>query len=224
MIARCEEQVRNDTRAVQEYTWERIGDHPGVEQRETVAIYQAARLLNSRFVKQHQLSLADVGLLSDPFPFITEEVISKLVAEKDEYHLAASGFDTDYDLWEFWRDSETRFPRSCEGHRIDSATLCLHGTGLFYSACLHEREAEVELQRPHCSVRSSQQRAGRIGVRRAGETGKRCHGVCFVFFFWLSTFYLVCVRSFNIKISTFEHWGGGARCGDDAAMLITKGK
>ena len=110
MTARCEEQVRNDIKTVQEDTWERKGDHPGAKQREIVAIYQAAWLLNFCFVKQYQLPLADVGLLSDHFLFITEEVIKKLVAEKGEYHLAASDVDADYDLWELWRDSETRLP------------------------------------------------------------------------------------------------------------------
>ncbi|CAB1121112.1 unnamed protein product [Ectocarpus sp. CCAP 1310/34] len=37
----------------------------------------------------------DELLLLDPFPLITEEVITKLVGEKHEYHLAASDVDTD---------------------------------------------------------------------------------------------------------------------------------
>ena len=45
-----------------------------------------------RYVKQHQLTTEDVKLLSRPFPFITEKVTSKLMAEKDEYHIAASSF------------------------------------------------------------------------------------------------------------------------------------
>ena len=49
-------------------------------------------------------------LLSRPFPFITEEVTSKLMAEKDEYHIAASSVDVGYDLWEFWRDNRMRIP------------------------------------------------------------------------------------------------------------------
>ena len=37
---------------------------------------------------------------------------------------------------------------------------------------LHGREAGIELQWPHCSIRSSkvQRRARKIGIRRAGET------------------------------------------------------
>ena len=120
-------------------------DHPGAEQRETVTIYQAARFLNFRFVKQHQLSLANVGLLSDPFPFITEEVISKLVAEKDESHLAASGVDTDYDLWEFWRDSKTRLPHWYE---VAKDIALIQSSSVFFMeqvfsilrACMDERQ------------------------------------------------------------------------------------
>ena len=144
MIARCEEQVRNDMRVVQEYTWERIGDHPGAEQRETVAIYQAARLLNFRFVKQHQFSIADVGLLSGPFPFITEEVINKLVAAKDEYHLAAFGVDTDYDFWEFWRDSKTRLPHWYEVAKdiglIQPTSAFMERVFSILRACMDERQ------------------------------------------------------------------------------------
>ena len=110
MVARCQEQVRQDMTAVQMYAWERIGDHPSAEQRENIAIFQAARLLNFCYVKQHQLSTTDINLLLGPFPFITEEVISNLVGEKDEYYLAASVVDTDYDLWSFWRDNKTKLP------------------------------------------------------------------------------------------------------------------
>ena len=99
--------------AVQLYTWERIGDHDEAEQREAIAIYKAARLLNFRFVKQqHQLSIEDINLLLGPFPFVTDEVIGNLliVLEKDEYCIAASTVDVGYDLWEFWRDSRLRLP------------------------------------------------------------------------------------------------------------------
>ena len=32
------------------------------------------------------------------------------IAEKDEYHIAASSVDVRYDLWEFWRDKRMRYP------------------------------------------------------------------------------------------------------------------
>ena len=59
-------------------------------------------------MKQHKLTADDIDLLLGPFPFVTEDVIKKIVAEKDEYNLAASTVDTEYDLWEFWRDNRTR--------------------------------------------------------------------------------------------------------------------
>ena len=61
-------------------------------------------------MKQQQLTAEDINLLSEPLPFITEEVISKLVAEKDDYKLAASSVHVEYDSWEFWRNSRTRLP------------------------------------------------------------------------------------------------------------------
>ena len=32
------------------------------------------------------------------------------MAEKDEYHIAASSVDVGYDLWESWRDNRMRIP------------------------------------------------------------------------------------------------------------------
>ena len=32
------------------------------------------------------------------------------MAEKDEYHIAASSVDVGYDLWEFWRDNRMMIP------------------------------------------------------------------------------------------------------------------
>ena len=89
MKAQWQEQLSKDAQAVQLYTWERIGDYGAAEQRESIAIYEAARLLNFRFVKQHEFSIEDINLLLDPFPSVTAEVISNLllVLEKDEYYI-----------------------------------------------------------------------------------------------------------------------------------------
>ena len=76
-----------------------------MEQAKAIAAFEAARLLNFRFVKHHQLSNEEIDLLQGSFPFITAEVIGNLVAEKDDYYLAASIVDVGYDLWEFWSDN-----------------------------------------------------------------------------------------------------------------------
>ena len=90
------------------------------------------------------MSLADVGLLSDPFPFITEEAISKLVVEKDEYYLAASGVDTDYDLWELWRDSKTiflhRYEVAMDIVLIQPSSAFMEGVFSILRACMDERQ------------------------------------------------------------------------------------
>ena len=206
MTARCEEQVRNDMKTVQEDTWERKGDHPGAEQRKIVTIYQAAWLLNFCFVKQYQLSLADVGLLSDHFLFITEEVIKKLVAEKGEYHLAAPDVDADYDLWELWRDSETRL---LHWYDVANDTALIQPSSAFMEqdfsilrACMDEMQESSFSASIAVSALLKYNRGRRIGVRRAGKTGKRCHGVCFVFCFDFRLF-ISCV--FALSAFKYQH-------------------
>lgn len=49
-------------------------------------MYLAARLLNFGYAEEHDVSVGDVDLLG-VFRFVTDEVISNLVAEKDEYHI-----------------------------------------------------------------------------------------------------------------------------------------
>ena len=95
MRALLEAEVLEGMQAVQQYTWARIGAHKKVEQAKAIAAFEAARLLNFRFVNE------EIDLLKGSFPFITAEVISNLVAEKDDYYLAASIVDVGYDLWEF---------------------------------------------------------------------------------------------------------------------------
>ncbi|CAB1100668.1 unnamed protein product [Ectocarpus sp. CCAP 1310/34] len=104
MAAKLEDQVRHDILPVQTYTWERIGDHPDAQQHETIAIFEAARLLDFRYVKQHQLHVADIDLLCR-FPFVTENDVARLKDQMDDYNIAASGVDTGYDLWSFWHDN-----------------------------------------------------------------------------------------------------------------------
>eukprot|EP00903_Cladosiphon_okamuranus_P018961 g17438.t1 len=117
MTNTCNEQVRENIRALQEYAWEKFGDHPDAGLAESIAMFKAARLFNFRFVKAHELTLSDVNILggdasegSKPFPFVTDNDISQLIAERDEYHIASSTVDCDYDLWQFWRDNKTRLP------------------------------------------------------------------------------------------------------------------
>ena len=82
--ALLEAEVLEGMQAVQQYIWARIGAHEKAEQAKAIAAFEAARLLNFRFVKHHQLSNEEIDLLQGSFPFITVEVISNLVAEKDD--------------------------------------------------------------------------------------------------------------------------------------------
>ncbi|CAB1106177.1 unnamed protein product [Ectocarpus sp. CCAP 1310/34] len=106
MISTVEEHVRKDMLPVQTYTWERIGDHPNAEQRESIALFQAARLFDFRYVKQHQLNVADIDLL-DRFPFVSED-FARLKDQMVDCNIAASEVDTGYNLWAFWHDSRRK--------------------------------------------------------------------------------------------------------------------
>ena len=58
--------------AVQMYALQRIGDHLYAEIHEAIGMYQAARLLNFTYVKQHELSTADIELLDRDFRSLTQ--------------------------------------------------------------------------------------------------------------------------------------------------------
>ena len=144
MKAKFEEQVPEDMKAVQVYTWERIGNYSDAEQHENIAIFEAVRLFNFRYVKQYQLIAEDVNLLSRPFPFITEEATSKLMTEKDEYHIAASSVDVGYDLWEFWRDNRMRIPHwyslAKDMALMQPSTAFMERVFSILRACMDERQ------------------------------------------------------------------------------------
>lgn len=80
MKDQLEEQVRKDMGIVQACAWGRIGDHPDTQLRNGISIFQAARLFNFCFVKQHQLTGTEINLLQESFPFVTEEIICNLVS------------------------------------------------------------------------------------------------------------------------------------------------
>ena len=144
MKAKFEEQVPEDMKAVQVYTWERIGNYSDAEQHENIAIFEAVRLFNFRYVKQYQLIAEDANLLSRPFPFITEEATSKLMTEKDEYHITASSVDVGYNLWEFWRDNRMRIPHwyslAKDMTLMQPSTAFMERVFSILRACMDERQ------------------------------------------------------------------------------------
>ena len=66
------------------------------------------------------------------------------MAEKDEYHLAASGVDTDYDLREIWRDGKTRLPHWYEAAKdialIQPSSAFMERVFSILRACMDERQ------------------------------------------------------------------------------------
>ncbi|CAN0555123.1 unnamed protein product, partial [Ectocarpus sp. 12 AP-2014] len=97
-----ETKARDELLPVRKYAWDRIRDHPGAIERETLRLFEGARLLNFTFVKQHELGFADIDTLGEVFPFVTTTVLHQLVTDKDEYNIAASNTDAGIDLWAFW--------------------------------------------------------------------------------------------------------------------------
>ena len=124
---------------------------------------------------QHQLTAEDVNLLSRSFPFITEEVTSKLMAEKDEYHIvAASSVDVGYDLWEFWRDNRMRIPHwysvAKDMALMQPPSAFMERVFSILRACMDERQEPSYSDRIAASAPQVQQRARETVVRHAGDT------------------------------------------------------
>ena len=70
------------------------------------------------------------------------------MAEKDEYHIAASSVDVGYDMWEFWRDNKMRIPH---WYSVAKDMALMQPSSAFMERvfsipCLNGREAGVELQ------------------------------------------------------------------------------
>lgn len=105
-----EDKARYDVFSVRKYAWDRIGDHAAAEQREALRMFEAARLLNFTYVKQHDLGSEDVDILEEVFPFVTTAVLHQLIVEKDQYSIAATNADAGYDLWDFWHDNRKKLP------------------------------------------------------------------------------------------------------------------
>ena len=61
--ALLEAEVLKGMQVAQRYTWAKIGAHEKAEQAKAMAAFEAARLLNFRFVKHHQLSNEEIDLL-----------------------------------------------------------------------------------------------------------------------------------------------------------------
>ena len=85
-----EQTARDGILAVRKYAWHRIGDHTAAEQRATIRLFEAARLFNFTYVKQHELDAADIDILQEVFPFVTPTALLQLVVENDQYNIAAS--------------------------------------------------------------------------------------------------------------------------------------
>ena len=72
-------------------------------------IFKAAKLVDFTYMKQHMYTNDDIMELK-VFPFVTNDIVDKLVLEKDNYRVAATNVDVEYDLLSFWRDNRIRLP------------------------------------------------------------------------------------------------------------------
>ena len=59
--------------------------HTAAEQRATIRLFEAARLFNFMYVKQHELDAVDIDILQEVFPFVTPTALLQLVVEKDQH-------------------------------------------------------------------------------------------------------------------------------------------
>ena len=132
-------------REVHVYSWQRFGDHNNAQQAKTIAAFKAARLVNFRYVKHHQLLNEEIDLLQRSFPFVTAEIVQGLVAEKADYHVNASNVDAGCDLWEFWVDHKEDLPR---WHGVAKKIALIQPSSAFMErafsilrACMDERQA-----------------------------------------------------------------------------------
>ena len=94
-------------------------------------------------MKQHELSTEDSTLL-DRFSFVDEDVIEKLVGEKDEYHILASNADAGYDLRQFWHDNRLKLPRWYDVAKdialIQPSSASMERVFSILRACMDERQ------------------------------------------------------------------------------------
>ena len=122
--------------AVRRYAWDRIGDHDHAKLRNTIRMFEAARLFNFTYVKLHPLDIPGIEILDEVFPFVDLDVVHNLELEKNDYNIAASNADAGHYLWAFWHDNRMKLPfwyNECsQRHSVDSAVFCFQGAGIFH--------------------------------------------------------------------------------------------
>ncbi|CAB1100649.1 unnamed protein product [Ectocarpus sp. CCAP 1310/34] len=79
------------------YAYDKIGPHEGAERATVLKYMEAARLIDFTFMRRHKYSAIEVRSLT-VFPFISEQQVDKLLAEKDDHYVAARVTDADYDF------------------------------------------------------------------------------------------------------------------------------
>lgn len=102
-------QLQDEVHVLRAYAYERIGRHPGAKLARTMDLFKAAKLTDFTFMKAHKYSDADVRSLS-VFPFVDGDMVEGLLTERDDYFIAASDTDGDYDHMAFWNLNQHKLP------------------------------------------------------------------------------------------------------------------
>ncbi|CAM9778581.1 unnamed protein product, partial [Ascophyllum nodosum] len=112
--------------------------------RATIRLFEAARLLNFTYVKQHELDATEIDILQEVFPCVTPAALLQLVAEKDQYNIAASNADVGYDLWAFWHDNRLNVPAwydvAKDASLIQPSSAFMERVFSILRACMDERQ------------------------------------------------------------------------------------
>ena len=93
------------------YASERFGFGPDVELSKTLEMFEAAKLIDFAYIKQHGGYTVDEISKLNVFPFVTTEVQQRLRQEKADFFAAAVGTASQYDLMSFWNDNKNKLPQ-----------------------------------------------------------------------------------------------------------------
>ncbi|CAN0189541.1 unnamed protein product, partial [Ectocarpus sp. 8 AP-2014] len=132
--------------ALRRYAHERIGSHSEAKLAETMKLFKAAKLTDFTYMKTHKYSNDKIRSLS-LFPFVDDDMMDGLLKEKNDFYVAATDTDTDYDNMTFWSDNKRILPT---WHELVLGIVLLQPSSAFMErvfsilrCCFSERQESV---------------------------------------------------------------------------------
>ncbi|CAB1106310.1 unnamed protein product [Ectocarpus sp. CCAP 1310/34] len=160
--------------ALRRYAHERIGSHSEAKLAETMKLFKAAKLTDFTYMKTHKYSNDEIRSLS-VFPFVDDDMMDGLLKEKNDFYVAATDTDTDYDNMTFWSDNKKNLPT---WHELVLDVVLLQPSSAFMErvfsilrCCFSERQESVYSDRICASalLKYSRGRGSNRGLRQASE-------------------------------------------------------